>query len=350
MYKSLIAFTIFCVFGLISELLLSQNYTVYQTYHAIQNNSNWNNSNSWDNGIPTSGMDYNAMTLVIIPVGIRINFDVPNNNEGGGPNNPLNYTVIQVYGRLNLNKGEKLYIGCESAIIVYPNAYLSGDEDGQALGEKVYFCNVSFGEVWEANDWPDGQQEGYFYLGFGDIPMPVELLFFKAENSDTETHLNWATASEKNNNYFAIERAGSALDFEMIGIIGGSGNTNAPVYYSFTDRSGVLSGTSYYRLTQFDYDGTSEVIGQIAVDHKTLKAPESILFQNPILSHENLKIVLLNESSGNLKIFTIEGTQVFQAPFSPSSGKVQAGTLKPGMYVVVYESAGKATAYKLAVL
>ncbi len=345
-FMLIIALTIFSC-----NAISAQNYTQYTIYEALSSGSmNWADAGAWDNGIPQSCTTTNLTerNIIIIPSDVYMNFDIPNNYPGGGSSNPLNRVVIQVYGRLALQGGDKLYLGCESSLIVYPEAFLSGE--GNALGEKVWYCDNDYKWVWEANQYEGGEQEGYFYLGANDLPMPVELLFFKAENNDGETQLNWATASEKNNNYFVIERAGSALDYEMIGIVGGSGNTNAPVYYSFTDQSGVLSGTLYYRLTQFDYDGSSEVIGQIAVDHTALKDPESILFQNPIQSHENLEIVLLNESSGNLKIFTIEGTQVFQAPFSPSSGKVQAGTLKPGMYVVVYESAGKATAYKLAVL
>jgi hypothetical protein len=69
--------------------------------------------------------------------------------------------------------------------------------------------------------------------------------------------LEWVTKSERNNDYFSIERSEDGKIFETIKQINGAGNSTKKLHYDFTDYS-PLRGTNYYRLKQTDYDGKSE--------------------------------------------------------------------------------------------
>lgn len=95
-------------------------------------------------------------------------------------------------------------------------------------------------------------------------PLPVELLYFTAKPTQNLVNLNWSTASELNNDYFTIEKSNNGRDFVRLGEVAGNGTTNLQVNYSFTDSSPYL-GLSYYRLSQTDYDGTTEVFPVVSV-------------------------------------------------------------------------------------
>lgn len=86
-------------------------------------------------------------------------------------------------------------------------------------------------------------------------PLPVTLISFKANITESQqTVLKWATASEKDNDYFVVERSKNASDFELVGKVKGKGTIDLRNDYSFTDES-PLKGINYYRLKQVDFDG-----------------------------------------------------------------------------------------------
>ena len=97
------------------------------------------------------------------------------------------------------------------------------------------------------------------------VPLPVELISFDGYKSDDKNVLIWSTASESNNDYYILERShdGNIWDYvSNIDAVGNSIEVNKYVY--FDDR---YSG--YYRLTQYDIDGKSVILGTIAlIDNK----------------------------------------------------------------------------------
>lgn len=85
--------------------------------------------------------------------------------------------------------------------------------------------------------------------------LPVELMGFKAQLIDEYTSLTWETASELNNDYFEIERSLDGVDFYAIGEVEGKGTKSSLTEYDFVDYN-TPNGVIYYRLAQYDYDGT----------------------------------------------------------------------------------------------
>jgi hypothetical protein len=95
-------------------------------------------------------------------------------------------------------------------------------------------------------------------------PLPIELLAFSATCQNDRTEIQWTTASETNNNFFTVERSADASSFEVVKTIPGSSNSNYIISYNTTDDK-PLAGTSYYRLKQTDYDGSSKYSNIISV-------------------------------------------------------------------------------------
>ena len=88
-------------------------------------------------------------------------------------------------------------------------------------------------------------------------PLPVEMLSFDAKLFNPQTaKLNWATASEINNDHFDIERSEDGKSFLKVGEVKGNGNTNTISDYDYYDNFGITTAAIlYYRLRQVDYNG-----------------------------------------------------------------------------------------------
>jgi hypothetical protein len=84
--------------------------------------------------------------------------------------------------------------------------------------------------------------------------LPVEWLSFTAEKQGAVALLQWETASEQNNDYFAVERIDAEGNSVTISVVDGSGTTSQVKSYSFTDEQPV-KGTNYYRIRQVDFNG-----------------------------------------------------------------------------------------------
>lgn len=98
-------------------------------------------------------------------------------------------------------------------------------------------------------------------------PLPVELLDFQVACNGTEgVKVEWATASEINNSHFVVERSEEGIFWEIISPeVHGAVNSNVQNNYSFIDNN-PARGINYYRLTQVDFDGTTETFAASASD------------------------------------------------------------------------------------
>ena len=96
--------------------------------------------------------------------------------------------------------------------------------------------------------------------------LPIELLTFDAFPLDGDkVELEWVSAMEFNNDFYTIERSIDGKEFELVGTVEASDITSSNSYYALIDYSPYM-GKSYYRLTQTDYDGTSETFDIISVE------------------------------------------------------------------------------------
>lgn len=102
--------------------------------------------------------------------------------------------------------------------------------------------------------------------------LPIELTEFQAFTEQQAIACTWRTETERDNDYFTVERSSDGLNFEPIGQMDGAGNSINPLNYKLYDSS-PLSGLSYYRLRQTDFNGAS-----------TLSDVVSVLFYPEVLS------------------------------------------------------------------
>jgi hypothetical protein len=161
------------------------------------------------------------------------------------------------------------------------------------------------------------------YISLYDYSIvPVELTSFAANVINGVVELNWATATETNNNGFAIERKSINSEFTQIGFVPGFGTTTEPRSYSFTDNN-VTPAVYSYRLKQVDYDGTFKYSDVVEVD---VLAPAVFAldqnYPNPFNPSTIINFRLAADSKVILKVFDVLGQEVANL----ISGNLRAGS------------------------
>lgn len=87
--------------------------------------------------------------------------------------------------------------------------------------------------------------------------LPVTLSLFTASNEKNNVKLYWKTENELNNAGFQLQRRTEGSEWNYVTFVQGSGTTNEPVEYNYTDTK-LLPDKYYYRLKQTDYNGNYE--------------------------------------------------------------------------------------------
>jgi len=98
-----------------------------------------------------------------------------------------------------------------------------------------------------------------------DNVIPVELASFDAKTENGNVVLNWEVSSELNNYGYIINCGISADSLYQIGFVEWNGTTTEKQFYSFTDKE-VNNGLNHYKLMQIDYDGSKNVLAQLAIN------------------------------------------------------------------------------------
>ena len=86
--------------------------------------------------------------------------------------------------------------------------------------------------------------------------LPVKMVSFTTREEGKKVKLNWQTATETDNDYFTVERSTNQDNWTAIKKVKGAGNSTDLNSYEATDDSPV-SGTSYYRIRQTDFNGNT---------------------------------------------------------------------------------------------
>ncbi len=190
---------------------------------------------------------------------------------------------------------------------------------------------------------------GAYELQIGDDPLPVALTSFSVAKKGSTSVLTWKTESEQNNQKFVIERGSSATNFTFFKEVAGAGNSSAPLSYTVTDFT-PLAGNNYYRLTQYDNDGTSKILGVEAVKFE-LTAQKTSIYPNPASSYVKVNS---NAAEGivSLNLISLTGKTILTnnyAQLANESVKLELANIPTGTYIL-WINKGKPNAEKQTLL
>ncbi len=161
--------------------------------------------------------------------------------------------------------------------------------------------------------------------------LPVELTSFEAFGIDHGVELDWATATERDNDFFTVERSADGEVFSPIGAVDGAGTTQQETRYQFIDRT-PMHGMNYYRLKQVDLNGQSELSDVRPVFYRVEEGP-LMLLPNP--GTDALRVLLpLSMKGGVVLVHDATGREVLSAVAIGDQALMATGTLPRGVYAV----------------
>lgn len=137
------------------------------------------------------------------------------------------------------------------------------------------------------------------------VILPVELISFDANIKDDFNSLKWTTSTERNNDYFILERSNDGENWELIHREKGAGNSSSILNYKYKDYT-RRDEINYYRLSQVDFDGAKETFRMLAVnnsmDARHVVRVVNLMGQEVELEYKGMKIVYYSDGTTN-KVF-----------------------------------------------
>lgn len=262
----------------------------------------------------TGNLTFNNLSEVLVNDGasIRVMGDFLNKNNSGD---------VEIFGTLivdgDFQNGEGSGMGAEI--------------DVGGTGSITYGGSCSNSGTVEDDDGT--------YTGDCNNPvLPVELVNFKATAIETGNLLEWETASERNNDFFSIERSSDTRNWERIAQVEGNGDSNQFIGYEFLDNN-PIPGRVFYRLKQVDFDGAYEYSYIVSV--VTGELPQfqvQKVYPVPTLDWISISIISNNRSPIFYQIVDPSGRQlqngILENQYGSQVYQLEATFLSPGAYLL----------------
>ncbi len=224
--------------------------------------------------------------------------------------------------------------------------FITSDQVAKVPFDKGYYAEFKvkeFSEFWLNNG------------GFSkSSALPVKLLEFTADKSDTDVDVRWKVGGETDVVKYEIElaRGNAALqvsDFVKIGEVFSLGNTNNNRNYFFADTEADKFGPRYYRMKIVNLDGSftyspiRSVIFNNAVLWKVYPNPSSgsfnLIYQ--LGTPETLSAVVLDAKGSVVKEYHKKGNGFVQKLI------IDLTIQSSGVYLLQIDAGGKKQTFKL---
>lgn len=221
----------------------------------------------------------------------------------------------------------------------------SGTFGGSAPANRLNFCDASTTPALSGSFDVQSGTVGSGVVICSASPLPVELLRFAATASAGHVVLNWATASEKNSAFFAIERSADGREFVRIADVKAQGNTTAATEYRAIDEK-PLPSLSYYRLRQTDTDGTTAYSPMVAVTSAGITSLS--LAPNPVADVVLVDLTGLATQAATVEVRNLSGQLLLTAPAATGTTQpLNVHELPAGVYLLQVHNAGRSLTQRL---
>jgi len=159
--------------------------------------------------------------------------------------------------------------------------------------------------------------------------LPIVLLDFSVEVKNNIVQISWQTASEINNDFFTVEKSKDAVNWEEVLRKSGAGNSQEILHYEDEDKFPV-SGTSYYRLKQTDFDGESTYSHIVPINYSNNYFS---IYPNPADGYVTIQ---LDDIPNNvlLQIKDILGKTLLEQKANATNTLINVSSLPKGIYYV----------------
>lgn len=174
-----------------------------------------------------------------------------------------------------------------------------------------------------------------FFTQYSASPLPVEWEYIEVSDRPEGALLEWKTAMEVNNDFFAIQRSIDGSFFEYVGALGSYGDSQTGHYYAYLDEDAYL-GTSYYRLKQVDTDGAFSFSDRVELSRSTHTFAWEIS-PNPVNTYLQYRLLGLSGSASQAELSLYDGLghEIWRESVANTrTGRINVQNWAPGIYIM----------------
>lgn len=169
--------------------------------------------------------------------------------------------------------------------------------------------------------------------------LPIELLSFTGSYKTDYNLIEWITASEKDNDFYTLERSLDAVNWEVLNTIDAAGNSTQTRFYNYKDYTFAGNTINYYRLKQTDTNGSFEYSSIISIEtSEGSKMAVKDVYPNP--ANETINCELFTPKNGEVLVEVLDftGSIVGKNVLKVQTGKndliTDLSALKNGIYLL----------------
>lgn len=175
-------------------------------------------------------------------------------------------------------------------------------------------------------------------------PLPIELTSFEAICQNEFVEIKWTTASEKNNDYFILQKSVDGIEWNDLANIKGQGTTAVSHSYSSKDFQ-ISEKNTYYRLVDVSLNNTKTNSNIISSNCNKKSEFEAIVF--PTLANDNINIKINQiDKNANYVIFDRLGRSIKSNKLEQFKTEIDINELSSGLYYIRVSSSESNSNYK----
>jgi Secretion system C-terminal sorting domain len=179
--------------------------------------------------------------------------------------------------------------------------------------------------------------------------LPVRSITLNGNLNAGVITINWNTLGELDVNKFELQRSLNGVNFTAISnqLSKGDGDRS---YRAVDNQIGINGKVTYYRIKTIDKNGNYSYSGVIKINLDELKGVT--IRPNPFTSVVNLQFNVQIQTNGTVKLYNMEGKQVYGRYFKLAQGlnSIEANNLEKlpaGMYILELNIDGAVTTEKI---
>ncbi len=211
---------------------------------------------------------------------------------------------------------------------------ITGAAGGTAIASSTSFSAGTVVHI--AIDGISGSNCKYSITAINAAPLSVKMKSFDGWRGNDFNLLTWITSTERDHQYFEVERSGDGINFSALGRVHGAVNSSDEKRYSFKDEKPLFRG--YYRLKQVDSHNNITYSRMIRIDRPVTSKLDAV-FENPV--HGILKTNLETSEPGRaeVRIVDVSGKAILTESITLEKGNNEyqrnLGKLTSGNYYLV---------------
>jgi hypothetical protein len=167
--------------------------------------------------------------------------------------------------------------------------------------------------------------------------LPVLWQNFTATEQKNETvSVAWEVSQQINDKGYYVERSADGINWNQLGFVASSGNSEGTAQYFFTDES-PASGKNYYRISEVDMDGKENYSEIRTANIDNNSATTVSVWPNP--ATDVIHVQTNNETYSIARIYNQSGALIGETKIQAGVNTINVSNLSFGVYIINIKAA-----------